>query len=276
MVRKVVIPIAGLGTRMLPISAAVPKALLPLVDADGVGLSVLHVILAEAAAAGVERACVIVSPGQQALVAAYVDAAQADLPELTFIEQTTAGGFGEAVGLAKAFDCPDPFMVLLGDHIRLPASGAKPCAAQVAEAAEAFRGAAAVGVQLVGAGDVHLVGVCAGEPVAADRVYRCRRIVEKPDAATAAVELTTPGLPADQYLAHAGIYLFRPEIFACLAELAAQPGRSGEHGLTEAQQLLLARHPDDYYLMRIAGEVFDVGHPAGYAEAFQAFRQTSM
>jgi UTP--glucose-1-phosphate uridylyltransferase len=276
MVRKAVIPIAGLGTRMLPISAAVPKALLPLVDADGAGRSVLHVILAEAAAAGVEQACVVVSPGQQGPVAAYFDAVQASVPELTFVEQTTAGGFGEAVSLARGFVGPDPFMVLLGDHVRLPAAGTKPCAAQVAEAAEGFRGAAAVGVQLVGAAEVHLVGVCAGEPVVADHVYRCRQIVEKPDAATAETELTTPGLPDGKYLAHAGVYLFRPEIFACLAELTAQPGRSGEHGLTEAQQLLLARHPDDYYLMRIAGDVFDVGHPAGYAETFQAVRQAPM
>lgn len=268
MIRKAVIPIAGLGTRMQSITKGAPKALLPIAGAAGRSRAVIDLILAEVGAAGIEQVCLVVSPGQQPLVQQHLDAADGPLPAVTFVQQDQPAGFGDAVLLARRFVGPESFMVLLGDHLRLPVGAARPCAAQVAEAADGFRGSAVVGVQVVGADQLCLVGVCAGESVVADHVYRCLRIVEKPDPATAA-ELTTPGLPPNRYLAHAGIYIFSPEIFACLDELAGGPG---ELGLTAAQERLLARHGEDYYLIRIAGNVHDAGCPDGYADAVAAFR----
>ena len=277
MVRKAVIPIAGLGARMRPISAVVPKALLPLVDAAGCCRAVIHWILADAADAGIEQAALVVSPGRQQAVETYLDAAgqgddAADLPEVVFIDQPAAAGFGDAVLQAESFVGPEPFVVLLGDHVHVANAGAKGCLAQVTGAFEGYRGAAMVGMQIVGPEEVSRVGVAAGEPIVPGHVYRCCRLIEKPSVAAARDQLVTPDLAADRFLAHAGIYIFKPEIFVYLRELADDAERTGELGLTDAQQRLLARRPDDYYLTTIAGRVYDVGHPAGYADAQQAFR----
>ena len=80
------------------------------------------------------------------------------------------------------------------------------------------------------------------------------------------------GLAKDRYLAHCGIYVFTPEIFDCISELSAEGQANGETGLTEAQQLLLRRHPNDYYLHLVAGVTMDTGSPAGYVDAFERMR----
>ncbi|HAU39303.1 MAG TPA: hypothetical protein DCX07_16535, partial [Phycisphaerales bacterium] len=161
----------------------------------------------------------------------------------------------------------EPLLVVLGDHIRLPASPEKTCAAQVVEAFVRHGGAAMVGMQVVGEGELRLVGAAAGEPVG-PRVYRCTRLIEKPDAETARRRLITPGLSQGTYLAHAGLYAFTSEIFDCLESLAAEGrGAGGELQLSDAQSMLLARHPRDYYLLHVAGRVLDVGTADGYASA---------
>jgi len=275
MIRKAIIPIAGLAERMRPLSAAVPKALLPLVDASGQCRCVLHEVLAEAKSAGVEDAAVVVSPSHQQAVDRYLDAAEissepSDFPEVTFVEQPTAAGFGNAVLLAKDFVGSEPVMVLLGDHVRTAPAGTKSGAAQLAEAFDSYRGSAVVGMQPVGPADLSRVGVAAGEVIEPQRVYRGRCLIEKPTPQTARQELATD-LGEDVFLAHAGVYIFKPEIFACLEGLAGEPG---ELGLTEAQQELLARQPDEYYLVALAGRAYDAGYPAGYAEAFDAISAT--
>ena len=121
-------------------------------------------------------------------------------------------------------------------------------------------------MQVVDAGELHLVGVCRGADLDGC-VYRCMDLVEKPDAATAAERLKTPGLPDGRYLAHAGIYVFGPEIFDCLAPLVAARAEGAEVGLTEAQQALLARRSGEYFLCTVDGLTLDVGTPAGYAAA---------
>ena len=261
-------------------SAVVPKALLPLVDATGRCRSVLHLILLEAAAAGVEQAIVVVSADQQRTVSDYLRAAadvgEADgLPEVVFVEQTSPRGFGHAVSCAEPSIGGETFMVLLGDHVRLPAPGAKPCTVQAIECFDGYRGHAMVGMQVVGADQVDRVGVACGEPAMPGKVYRCRHIIEKPDAATAREELAVPDLGEEAFLAHAGIYVFRPTIFRCLREIGEAAG-DGEIGLTEAQTLLLEKAPGESYLLRLDGQVLDVGYPAGYAAAVDAVRARAL
>jgi UTP--glucose-1-phosphate uridylyltransferase len=264
---------------MRPISAVTPKALLPLVDAAGRLRSVIHGIVREAAAAGIETAALITSSGQAPAVQAYFRAAaesgDADgLPEIITIDQPSPAGFGDAVLQARSFVGPEPFVVMLGDHLYLAADGAKCCVAQVTDAFEAYRGVAMIGMQVVPADAVSRVGVARGEAVVADHVYRCRELVEKPSAEVVRATLQTPGLGADAFLAHAGIYAFTADIFAALAELT-EATNGEEVGLTAAQQIVLIRRPADYYLVRLAGDVLDVGYPAGYAEAFKAIRQVT-
>lgn len=271
-----VVPVAGLGTRMGPISRAVPKALLPLVDGAGRLRPVLHWILAEAVAGGCRRGVVVLSPDQRPLVRAWLDAALAQdrqgLPaEIELIEQAEPNGFGHAVLQARPAVGEGPMLLLLGDHVRLPESGQPPCTRQVIDAFGRCGGVAMVGMQTVGADELSKVGVARGEPVEGDpRVYRATALAEKPDPARARDELATPGLPAGTFLAHSGVYLFGPELMDCLAGLTPNAA-TGELELADAQLALLSEHPDEYYLYRQAGETYDTGSPLAYARAQQAF-----
>ena len=111
------------------------------------------------------------------------------------------------------------------------------------------------------------MGVCRGERLAHEGVYRCTAFVEKPALAVAPRDLVTPGLPADRFLAHAGLYAFTSEIFRHLSGVSPA---DGERELAAAQSSLLADHPNDYLLALVAGRVQDVGNPAGYEAACQA------
>lgn len=260
-----IIPVAGLGTRLAPITRVLPKAMFPLAGPDGEVRPVADWIVREAASTGAERICLLTSGGQDEMLRAYF----ADEPDLAgrieYVTDVEPFGFGYAVWLARDRAAGGAAIVLLGDHIHLGPAGGAPPAAQVARAFAADTPAAMVGVQTVDSSQLRLVGVCRGEPVA-DRLYRCTAVAEKPDAA-AAKELVSPGLPEGQYLAHAGIYVFTSEIFDCLDPLVAARAEGSEVGLTEAQQTLLARHQDDYMLYHIEGRTLDVGTPAGYAAA---------
>jgi UTP--glucose-1-phosphate uridylyltransferase len=286
LVHKAVIPVAGLGTRLRPLSAVVPKAMMPVPARDGRILPVLHHVLAEARAAGVTEAAVIVSLPHEAMLRAYLAAAGgpatlkgvgagsgADLPNVVkLVVQERPLGFGHAVWLGKRFVGNEPFLVMLGDHIQVAGPSMPACAAQVTKAFAKVGGAAMIGVQPVGTEELPRVGVAGGDALG-DGIFRCTDFVEKPDLATARCRLRADGLKKDQFLAHCGIYAFTPEIFDCLDELlAAAKGRKskGEIQLADAQSILLGRHPEDYYLVQIAGRAYDTGTPAGYIATLKA------
>jgi UTP--glucose-1-phosphate uridylyltransferase len=188
-IRKAVIPVAGLGTRLRPLSAVVPKAMMPVPDRQGRVLPVLHHVLAEVAAAGVSEAIVVASPNHEAMLRAYfVAAAEASrknaraagkgagrtkggtlgsgLPRhVEIIVQEEPLGFGHAVWLGKEFVGRAPFLVMLGDHIQVGSAGQPACAAQVAQAFTRHGGAAMIGVQPVDAAELPRVGVAGGAPL---------------------------------------------------------------------------------------------------------------
>ena len=258
-----IIPVAGLATRLRPLTRVVPKALFPLIGGDGLVRPVAEWIAREALEAGCERICFVTSPGQDGPLREYF-AAEGDLAgRIEYVSGVEPFGFGYAVFAARAFARGDPVMILLGDHIHLPAEGAPAPTAQVVEAFSQTAPSAMVGVQVVGETELERVGVCCGESLGGS-VYRCTELLEKPDPATAAERLATPGLPERTYLAHAGIYAFTAEIFQCLEPLVAARAEGAEAGLTEAQQALLAGARGEYLLCRIAGTTHDVGTPAGY------------
>ncbi len=270
-----IIPVAGLGTRLAPLTRAVPKALFPLVGADGSVRPVADWIAREALAGGAEGICFVTSAGQETLLRRYFDGEPELAGRIVYVSGVEPFGFGYAVWSAREVVSGSDVMVLLGDHIHLPAAGAPAPTAQVREVFAGGSVSAVVGVQVVSEQELRLVGVCRGEPLGpsdcagqtGQDVYRCTDIIEKPDPATAARRLSSPGLPPRRYLAHAGIYLFTEEIFDCLEPLVARRAEGAEVGLTEAQQALLERHPDAYLLVRIAGRTCDVGTPAGYVAA---------
>ena len=276
-ITKAVVPVAGLGTRMGPICKAVPKALFPLVDARGRLRPLVHHICMEASTAGVERVALVVSPQTTDLLHRYFTAASqesaAELPvQVDFITQPSPRGLGDALMLAENFVAGQPFLLLLGDHVWVAAERARPCAAQVAEAHAARRGAAMIGMQVVGAEDLGRFGIARGR-LLAENVYACEDLAEKPDAGAARQRLVSPDLGEGRYLAHGGLYLFTPEIFDCLRELARAYRPAGEElQLTDAQAILRRRHPEEYFLVRVAWRCLDAGTPAGYAAAAEAIR----
>ena len=275
MLRKAIIPLAGKGTRLLPVTAVIPKALFPLVGRDGRIKCVLHVILEQVRHAGVQDVALVVSPGQAEMIEAYLDEARrgpggAIPSRVTFIEQTDPRGFGDAVLCGAGFAGEEPFLVLLGDHIQIPTKSAKPCMTQVTEAFKKMGGVAMIGMHEVPTSELSKVGVARGEPLEG-RVYRCEDFIEKPELETANGRLRTPGLEEGAFLAHCGIYAFSPEIFDCLREEAACNAHGlGEVELAGAQQRLLQRYPGNYYLLRIAGKAYDMGTPAGYMRTMAA------
>jgi UTP--glucose-1-phosphate uridylyltransferase len=282
-VRKAIIPTAGLGTRLRPWTFGCPKAMLPLVDARGRIRPVLHWVLAEAGAAGIERAALVISPEQADTFDRYLSSARRagtdDLPaRVEMIPQGEPRGFGDAILRARSWVADAPAVaILLGDHVYTHgASGS--CLGQLLEAYDAHGGAAMVGMQPVGPERLAEVGVARGGPVddpdtqpAEQTLYPCEELIEKPSADVARSRFVTPGLEEERFLAHAGLYVFAAEIFEVLAELAADGDSAAELELTDAQAELLRRHPQAYRLLRLDGRAHDTGTPAGYAATFAAF-----
>jgi UTP--glucose-1-phosphate uridylyltransferase len=175
--------------------------------------------------------------------------------------------------MGRDFVGDDDFLLFLGDHIYLSDAPSVSCAAQITQAHEHMRGAAMVGVQPVGTDEIARVGVCKGEPLDSG-VYRCIDFAEKPDASRADQDLRTPGIEDGRYLAHCGIYAFRPDIFDCLREVATSGSPTGDEvQLADAQSLLLQRHPGDYFLRRIDGTAYDTGTVDSYVKAVAAFAE---
>ena len=275
--RKAIIPLAGKGTRLMPVTAAIPKALFPLADGAGRIKCVLHVILEHVLDAGIDQVALVVSPGQAEMLERYLDAARrmegSSIPDrVTFIEQIHPRGFGDAVLCCAGFVGGESFVVLLGDHVQVPVKGAKPGVTQVTEAFDLRGGAAMIGMHEIPVSELSKVGVAKGEPLGGC-VYRCVDFVEKPDLETATSRLETLGLGKGVFLGHCGVYAFTPEIFDCLEEETRHKSRvQGEVEMAAAQHRLLQRHPRDYYLLQIAGRACDMGTPEGYYRTVEAWR----
>jgi len=278
MIRKALIPISGKATRLMPVSSVVPKAMFPLVDRHGCLHTVLHIILKEAAFAGIECVGVVISPWQRETLHQYFDAVSSEeaseLPSHTeYIAQSSPKGFGDAVLKGADFVGNEPFILMLGDHVYIEDPNKLPCVVQIAKAFDSVGGVAMIGMQLVSAYELPRVGVAAGIPIQQD-IYQCTDFVEKPDLLTARQRLVTAGLPKDIFLAHCGIYIFGPEIFDCLSEVSSKTrDADGEIELADAQAVLLKKYPEEYFLYKIAGRAYDTGTPIGYATAQSAFHE---
>ena len=277
MVRKALIPVAGRGTRLMPMTSVVPKCMLPLVDGSDQIRPILHILCEQAISAGVDSIGIVVSQSQTEMVRQYFAACnECGLAKLSahieYVIQESPRGFGDAVLEGLDFVGEEPFIVLLGDHISLADRGKPSCILQVITAYNTLDAVAMIGMQLATAGELSKVGVASGVEIEQD-VYRCTRFMEKPDLAAARRELVTEGLGEDEFLAHSGIYIFSPAIFDCISQVSETAGQKGEEvELADAQSLLLEKHPEQYLLYKIAGRTYDVGTPAGYADAQTAFR----
>lgn len=262
-VRKAVLPVAGLGTRVLPGAKNTPKEMLNVVDRP-----IVSYIVAEARAAGIEHFVFVTGRGKEAIenyfdhhpeleaqleakgkseMLAEIRGELAAPGEMSFVRQMAPHGLGHAVWCARDVIGDEPFAVLLPDVI---VEARTPCLRQLVDAYERT-GANIIAVEEVPDSETHKYGVVA--PVKQDgRLYEMSGMVEKP-----------PQGSAPSNLAIAGRYILRPEIFDALG--AQEKGAGGEIQLTDAMARLMQTQP--FYAWRYEGETYDCGDKIGLLRA---------
>ncbi len=269
--RKAVIPAAGVGTRLLPLTKAVPKELFPIVDKP-----VLQLIVEEAAATGIEEVLLIVSDRKHAirdhfdddadLEAFLINAGKESLVDqvrglsatvrLHYIIQQEQRGLGDAIYLAREFVGSDPFAVLLGDCLIDAPAGAPSGLQQLVDVYRDFGGV--VAVEEVPRELTSRYGIVAGEPVESGPggLLRLRELVEKPDPAA-----------APSRLAISGRYVLPASVFTHLEKTGQ--GVGGEIQLTDALNRLAQAEP--FHALAWNAKRYDIGDPISYARCFLEF-----
>ncbi len=264
-VKKCVVPAAGLGTRFLPATKAVPKEMLPIVDTP-----TIQYIVAEAVAAGVREIILVVARGKESIVDHFDIAAEleahlertgklelkrqmrriAQMADVVTVRQQEPLGLGHAVLCAKALVGDEPFVVMLGDDI---IDAKVPATRQLADCWDRH-GLGTIALMEVPREETHLYGIAAGKPVD-DRTLRIERLVEKP----------RQDPPSN--LAVIGRYVLPPRTFEILE--AVRPGVGGEIQLTDA--LAVLAREEGLLGYRFEGDRYDAGDRFGYLKANIAF-----
>jgi UTP--glucose-1-phosphate uridylyltransferase len=261
-VRKAVIPAAGLGSRLLPATKAVPKEMLPVVDKP-----VIQYIVEEAAASGIEQVVIITSRGKTpledhfdrhfeleyrlkqlgktALLEAVVKAAT--LVEVVFVRQPEPLGNGHAVLCARDVVGNEPFAMMWGDDF---VDSEVPCLAQLLRVFEQYDASVLAAVR-VPREDWNKYGMIAGEPVD-ERTFRVRSIIEKPSIEES---------PSD--LGQVKGSVLTPEIFDMLAK--TPPKKGNEIWLVDAIHSLISIQPVYAYLFE--GRRYDAGNALEFLKA---------
>ena len=278
-IRKAIITAAGRGARLYPAADTVQKAMLPIVDRDGLTKPVIQIIAEEALQSGIEELCIVCAPGDEArfreqfaglrenlrnpeakarLAETGADRIDDLLGRLCFAVQEEPLGYGHSLQCARDFAGQDAFLLLLGDHLYVAHEGEEPCAKQLIDLAVKE----GVSVSAVNATREHLVGnygTLTGERAASgEGTYRITRIIEKPSLSQAELELQTPGLRAAHYLCFFGMHVLRPTIFDLLEEAARE---ARELPLTPSLNELARR--ETYLALQVRGSRYDIGAPLG-------------
>ena len=263
-VRKAVIPAAGYGTRFLPISKAVPKEMLPVVDKP-----VIQYVVEEAAASGITDILIVISRSKRAIeehfhpafdLVAELSAKNrtSDLEDLRrlqslarihYVWQAKMGGLGDAILHARDHVGDEPFAVLLGDTI-VTSNTDKPVTRQLADVVETH-GGSAVALQRVAPDKVSRYGILGGAEIRPGLI-RADQFVEKPKPEEA---------PSN--LAVSARYVLSPRIFHHLTKI--QPGKGGELQLTDAMASLMRE--EALHGLCYDGERHDIGNKLDFIKA---------
>jgi UTP--glucose-1-phosphate uridylyltransferase len=294
-IRKAVVPIAGLGTRLFPASHACKKEFFPIIGPDGVARALVHYQLIDLLEAGIEQICVVVRPGEEQLVIDYLrgpgeeyldrlekyaglrDEAvrmRAALERVCFAVQEEQDGYGHAVFQSRAFAAGEPVLLCLGDH--LFRGGKRSCHEQVLTAFEACGGMTVSAVNRIDAGELKGYGTIAGSRrTAAPEIIDVSLIVEKPAVEFARAKLRVDGLRDDEFLGWFGMHALSPTIYDILAEMIENNVRqNGEFQLTYAQEL--QRQREGCCALEITdGRRFDFGTPEDYVRSIAEFSKKS-
>ncbi|MGG1399957.1 UTP--glucose-1-phosphate uridylyltransferase GalU [Bacillus salipaludis] len=260
-VRKAIIPAAGLGTRFLPATKAMPKEMLPIVDKP-----TIQYIVEEAVESGIEDIIIVTGKGKRAIEDHFDNSFELEhnllekgkfellsevqksskLVDIHYIRQKEPKGLGHAIWCARKFIGNEPFAVLLGDDI---VRAEKPCLKQLIDQYERYN-ASILGVQTVPDGDVSRYGIVDGKSID-ERFYGVNSLVEKPKKEEA---------PSN--LAILGRYVLSPKIFEVLSQ--QKPGAGGEIQLTDAIAALNLF--EAVYAYDFEGIRYDVGEKMGFIQ----------
>ena len=260
-IKKAIIPAAGLGTRFLLATKAMPKEMLPIVD-----IPTIQYIVEEAVRAGIRDIMIVTGRNKNAIEDHFdrnhelesnleekrknelLQIVQdiTNMVDIHYIRQKKALGLGHAVWCARKFVGDEPFAVLLGDMV---IESETPCLRQLMDVYEE-REASVIAVEPVPWSEVHKYGIVQGTRQSS-RLQLVEHLVEKPT-----------GLPPSN-LAIIGRYILTPRIFDLLE--ACEPGAGGEIQLTDALQKLTQHERLYSYLYE--GKLYDVGSKLGYLKA---------
>jgi UTP--glucose-1-phosphate uridylyltransferase len=266
-IRKAVIPVAGLGTRFLPATKAIPKEMLTIVDRP-----TIQYIVEEVVASGIEEVILITSTGKSAIENHFDYDFQLDtvlqeknkavlreelnnisnLIDVVSVRQKKPLGLGHAIWMARNVVGNEPFMVLLGDDL---VRSKVPCCKQMIDLYDKV-GKSIVAIQKVPMEHTSQYGIVEGEETDHERAWRVLRMVEKP----------APGI-SNSDMAIIGRYLLMPEIFDILGKTT--PGHGGEIQLTDA--LLTLSNRQGMYAYEFIGDRYDAGDKLGYLKAIVDF-----
>jgi UTP--glucose-1-phosphate uridylyltransferase len=257
-VRKAIIPAAGLGTRFLPATKAMPKEMLPIVDKP-----TIQYIVEEAVASGIEDIIIVTGKGKRAIedhfdsafeleqnllekgkLSLLEEVRKSSNVDIHYIRQKEALGLGHAVWCARNFIGNEPFAVLLGDDIVV---SDVPCTKQLIQQYEKVK-QSVLGVKTVSPSETYRYGII--DPLhTKGRFSTVNSMVEKPPLGSA---------PSN--LAIMGRYILTPKVFEYLEE--QNVGAGGEIQLTDALQML--NRDEGIGAYDFEGERFDVGEKLGY------------
>lgn len=264
--RKAVLPVAGLGTRVLPATKVMPKEMLPVFDRPA-----LQYVVDEAIAAGIEHIIFVTGRNKHSIEDYFDQAFELEatlaqknktailedlkslLPEAgacSFVRQQAPLGLGHAIWCARDLVGDEPFAVLLPDMIMV---SDQPCLAQMADA-HARVGGNLLAVEEVPRSEVSKYGIVDVEGEK-DGLMAMKGMVEKP-----AIE------DAPSNFMISGRYILEPEIFELLSDQAA--GAGGEIQLTDSMARMMAKRP--FHALPFDGRTYDTGSKLGYLEAFLA------
>jgi UTP--glucose-1-phosphate uridylyltransferase len=266
MVKKAVIPAAGLGTRFLPATKAQPKEMLPIIDTP-----VIQYVVQEAVDSGIEDILIISGKGKRSiedhfdrnleLESRIIEKEEEaiyntlrhieNMANIHFIRQRELNGLGDAIYYARFHCGNEPFAVLLGDTIL---NSIIPVTQQIIDAYEQY-GHTVIAVETVPHDKVNRYGIVGGEKLS-EKILRLTEMVEKPEIDKA---------PSN--LAIAGRYILTPEIFPAIEQTAR--GKGNEIQLTDALRIVLKQ--EDIVATIIEGKRYDIGNKLDFLKTTVEF-----
>ena len=262
-IRKAIIPVAGFGTRFLPVTKSIPKEMIPIIDKP-----TIQYIIEEAVESGITDILLVTSKYKKSIedyfdnfkeLESVLESSKnyemlvmikniSNMVNITFVRQKEQKGLGHAIYQGKTFVGNEPFCVLLGDDIVYNRD--KPCLKQLIECYEEY-GGSVLGVQEVKHEDVSKYGIVDGNKIS-ENIYRVNNLIEKPSMEEAPTNI-----------AILGRYVISCKIFEHLEK--ENYGKNGEIQLTDSITNLIST--EEVYAYKFQGTRYDIGDKVGYLKA---------